>query len=302
MHVTLMASRLIRASLAGVLLLGASPALADVTKGQCVDANATGQSLRIDGKLAEARRELQLCTSSSCPPIVRTDCAQRMDELDRAQPTIVFDVKDASGSDVLSVQVTMDGKPLTDSVAGAALRVDPGAHAFTFTAPGHAAVTRSFVIKEGVKGRNERVVIDGEPTTQPTSPLPTPILPPERPSPSPGMGTQKIVGLAAGGVGAFALVLGGVFGALTFAAVSDQTSDCTSPTSCTSHKQAVTDHSAAVTDGGVSTAALIVGGVLVATGVTLFFTAPRASSEHAPVAIVPSVGPGGAGMFLRGEF
>jgi hypothetical protein len=284
------------------LALPSPAARADINKSQCVDANSSGQSSRLRGKFAAARHDLQLCASSSCPAIVRADCAERMDELERAQPTIVFDVKDGSGADRIGVMVTIDGAPLSDSLDGTALRVDPGEHEFTFTVTGEKPQTRRFVLKEGEKGRRERIVIGSAPETPPPVSVPPPaaglsssLLPP----PSRGLGAQKILGLTSGALGVAGVAVGGVFGVLTFAATSAQKSACSSATNCPNPGQAVSDHSTATTDGAVSTATFIVGGALLVTGITLFFTAPHGDST---VSAQPTVGRDGAGFSLRGKF
>jgi hypothetical protein len=136
-----------------------APPPVEVTKDQCVDADTKAQSLRRDGKLRAAREQLSVCINPGCPGIVRDDCTQRLDELERVQPTIVFDAKDGAGNDLVDVRVTMDGKPLAGKLDGAALLVDPGAHSFSFEVVGLPAVTRSFVLKEGEKSRRERIAM-----------------------------------------------------------------------------------------------------------------------------------------------
>jgi hypothetical protein len=77
-----------------VLVLGATfvtwPAAADPTKAQCIASNDHAQEFRQAGKLSKAREQLLICVAQSCPGPVREDCAQRLDELDKAMPTIVF--------------------------------------------------------------------------------------------------------------------------------------------------------------------------------------------------------------------
>ena len=150
---------LLSAQLVALLALAPAPAFADLTKGQCVDANTTGQNLRREGKMSLAREQLRACASPSCPAMVRDDCTKRLDELERAQPTIIFDVKDLAGRDVSSVQVVVDGRALADRLDGTALGVDPGEHAFTFVVAGQAPLTQTFVIKEGEKERRERILV-----------------------------------------------------------------------------------------------------------------------------------------------
>jgi len=83
------ASSALTASLAAAMLLSAS-AFADVTKEQCIDANGQARELRREGKLAAAREQLRLCGNPKCPAMVRDDCAKRLDEVDKAQPTMAF--------------------------------------------------------------------------------------------------------------------------------------------------------------------------------------------------------------------
>jgi hypothetical protein len=231
-----------------------------------------------------------------------------MDDLERAQPTILFDVKDASGADAIAVKVTLDGHPLTDKLQGSALPFDPGEHVFTFTLVGHDPVTRRFLVKEGEKDRRERIVMGATPEA--SAPPATPAAPPPSPTPTPppamtGLGAQRIVGLTTGGFGVAGLAVGSIFGLLTFSAANAQKSDCTSAGDCASHAQALSDHASGEADAAVSTVAFIVGGVLLVTGGTLFFTAhtgPSVEGSARALTLAPIVGRDTGGMSLWGEF
>ena len=278
------------------ILLGPSRASGEMTKQQCVKANGDAQVLRTAGRLGEARAQLESCGDASCPDLVRADCLQRLDELERAQPTIVFDVKDASGADVSDVIVTVDGKPLASKLTGSALRVDPGDHQFEFTAPGQPAVVRRLVIKEGEKDRREPIALGSSPPATVGS-----TAEPESSSSAPNR--QRTLGLIVGGVGLAGVVVGGVFGLMTFSAVSQQNSDCPQA-GCANRAQALSDHSTADTDGTISTVSFIAGGALLAAGAILFFTAPHPDGEPsaARFVVMPTVGLGAGGASLRAEF
>jgi hypothetical protein len=142
-----------------------------------MEANARAQELRRDGHLSAAREQLLLCADASCPALVRADCAERLDDLDKAQPTIVFVAKTAGGRDVTAVKVTMDGKPLTDKLDGTELRVDPGQHVFTFAVEGQPPTTMTFVLAAGEKARRERIVVGGGTEATPAVTPPSPALP-----------------------------------------------------------------------------------------------------------------------------
>jgi hypothetical protein len=310
---------------ATLLALMPAPARADVTKAQCVEANTRGQDLRRDSKLSAAREQLRTCADPTCPPLVRDDCTRRLDELERIQPTIVFDAKDASGRDVSAVRVTVDGKPLAERLTGAPLQVDPGEHVFGFEVPGQAPVTQSLVIHESERDRRERIVLGGaapaatvpaasapSPAPAPAAPPPPAAAPPSEAPPSasagspggPGMGTQKILGLTAAGLGVAGIAVGSVFGLMTNSEISQQKTDCASTPSCSNRGQAVSDHSTASTDGAISTATFIAGGALLTLGAVLFFTGGHSSEPASPGAlvVVPSVGLGGGGLSLKGGF
>jgi hypothetical protein len=293
-----------------------------MTKDRCIDANGKGQEFRREGKLTAAREQLRECATPACPAMVRDDCAKRLDEVEKAQPTIAFEVKDASDADVSAVKVTMDGNPLAERLDGTALPVDIGEHVFTFELVGRPPVTRTLVLTEGEKGRRERIAIGGATPSTPAlmpPPSPAPVREANAPAgaapvfsaiePLPtrgGMGTQKVLGLVAGGVGVAGIAVGSVFGLMTLSQKSQQESACGSSASCTSsgHARALSDHSTGMTDSTISTVGFIAGGALLVGGALLFFAAGH--SPDAPAAartlVVPSVGPGGGGMFLTGRF
>jgi hypothetical protein len=309
---------LLAAPIAALSLLVTAPARAEVTKDQCVDANGEAQDLRREGKLSAAREKLVVCSNRPCPAMVRDDCTKRLDELEKAQPTVAFEAKDAAGNDVSVVRVTVDGKPLAERLDGTALRVDVGQHVFTFEVVGQPPVSRTLVMTEGEKGRREVVAIG---TANPPSPAPAspsalatatagsqpPAAGPsntEQPPTTGRMGTQRVFGLVTGGIGLAGVAVGSVFGALTLSEKNQQNIDCASSTSCTSRASALGDHSTGMTDSTISTAAFIAGGALLLGGALLFVTGGP-TSEQSPTTgmmVVPSVGPGGGGMLLRGAF
>jgi hypothetical protein len=50
------------------LAFASAPALADVTKDSCIEANGKAQDLRRTGKLSVARAQLRICADASLPP------------------------------------------------------------------------------------------------------------------------------------------------------------------------------------------------------------------------------------------
>jgi hypothetical protein len=277
--------------------LVAGTASAEVTKEQCIDANAKAQDLRRDHHLAAAREQLQVCGDPACPGIIRADCTQRFVELAAAQPTVLFDVVDIAGALVTGARVTVDGKTLLHTDPGVAVSLDPGEHKAVFEAAGFLPVNRTIVMLEGDKGHHEHVVLTPSAEGRGTAPPPT--------ADDGGVRTQRILGLTAGGVGVVSFVVGAVFGVMTLSEKSDQESACAGPCSATAHAQAESDHSAGITDSTVSTVGILAGLALMGGGAALYFTAhPRA--EHGPTplgfSLRPSFGPGTAGLAALGTF
>jgi hypothetical protein len=299
--------------------MAAAPSVvrADVSKAECIQANTAAQDERRDLKFSAAREQLSHCIDPSCPAMVRDDCTRRLDELERAQPTMVFDAKDASGHDVAAVKVTIDGKPLAERLVGAPLAVDPGEHTFTFTISGGEPVTQTFVIKEGMKDRHEVIVLGGSapatppPTPEPPLASPPPVAPPPRavteatpatPSrppaetPAASRSPWRTVGWVLGGVGVAGIAVGTIFGV---EALSTKSSHCDANGKCSPPGSA----SNAYQQATVSTVGFIAGGVLLAGGLGLVLFAPTGErSSTTGVAIGPLVGPSTAGAYLSGRW
>jgi hypothetical protein len=288
-------------ALLAVLLGLPAAAAADMTKEQCIDTNTNGQNLRREGKLALAGEQFRACAAVSCPGILREDCTRRLDEVEDAQPSVIFDAKDASGRDLSSVKVRLDGQPFAERLDGTALQVDPGEHIFTFALAGVTPVTQTFVIKLGEKRRRERILIAGLPSPKPS---PTFETRSRAPVDSDGSRTRKIAGLVVGGVGLAGVAVGSVFGAMTFSATSQQQTDCAAPRNCTDPKKALTDHDNAITYGTIATASMIAGGALIVTGAILVLTTghPSEPTGSARLAVTPSLGLAGPALFLEGRF
>jgi hypothetical protein len=312
------AVRSVLSALVVALMMASAPAHADPTMDQCVDANTKAQGLRRDGKFAAARQQLRVCAASACPNLVRDDCAQRLDELERAQPTIVFQAQDGAGHDLSAVRITADGQPLADHLDGTAVAVDPGAHTFTFETRGQAPVSQQLVLREGEKARSERIVL-GAAAPPPVASAPAagpapggnvpagsatanPVASTPEGPPDPGR-TQRIGGLVVGGVGVVGVVVGTIY-AVTAASLWNSAKNECSVDNCpaATKPEAQTDHDNALTAATLSTVGFVAGAVFAAAGIVLYFTAPKAPQEHATMGIVPLMGMGATGAALQGSF
>lgn len=143
----------------GVSLAASSPATAD--DASCIPSYEQTQTLRRAGKLREARSEAAKCASDSCPAVLARDCTKWLAELDQSIPTVVFDVKSASGEELTNVRVLVDGKPLLDTLDGKSVTLDVGPHTFRFesTEGKGLPAEQTTVIHEGTKNRTIAVTL-----------------------------------------------------------------------------------------------------------------------------------------------
>ena len=296
-------ARIRTALLAGAAVILAWSAVAAEpapTKAECIAASESGQDLRHAAKLRDARAQFTVCVAASCPGPIREDCAQSLDEIAKAMPSIIFELKDTAGHDAVGVTITMDGQPLAAS-AGTAIELDPGVHIFTFEAQGQPKVDKRLVVSEGVKERREvLVVVDGskqrgdamssaktlEPVAVTSVPSKSEVA--ARPSGPP------MLAWAAFGVGGAGLTLGVVAGLVAGGKHSTLAGECDGNTN-TCAPQYAGDLDAFHTWRTVSTIGYVVGALGVAGGATLWLTAPNARSNAAHVWL----GPASAGIAGR---
>jgi hypothetical protein len=273
-------------------MLGLAEQAYGQTDEACIAANEKAVSLGMAGKLLDELKELASCAAASCPDVVKVSCAQRLVELTAKIPSIVFDVRDASGNSLADVRLSIDGVAFGERLTGTAIPLDPGSHQFTFETAGQPAVTRTLILQEGERDRRESVTLG----------TPSPPVPAVAPGPSYSTASappedrghgRRVLGLIVGGVGLAGLGVGGIFGGLTFSSWGHANTECPSHSACST--QATNDRSSALTSGTISTVSVIAGGVLLAGGLALYFTAP---SDHGP-SIGVQLAPGALGVTGR---
>jgi hypothetical protein len=275
---------------------------AEPTKAECLDASEAWLAQRKAGKLREARGKLLVCAAESCPKDVREECAQHVAEISAAIPTVVFEVKDASGQDVSAVKVTIDGAPLVDRLDGTAIPLDPGDHRFTFVAEGLPPAEKTLAVHEGEKGRLERIDLTaraealGHPAAPPAVP---PATTADEPSGTPG-GAQRAIGLVVGGAGVAGIAVGAIFGAVAQSKWSQAKTNC--GTGCGPDAPAQQEKNEAQSAASTATVAFIAGGVAMGIGAVVWLTARRAAGPVTELTLVPAFGAGLEGLTLRGAF
>jgi hypothetical protein len=153
-----MGAWLARGALSLIVLAGAAPARAADPVAECIGANERSLDLREQGRLVDARREVAACTASVCPDVIQQACTRRMNAINAAIPSVVFDVKDGAGRPLPGARVSIDNKPPA-AVGVTASAIDPGPHTLRFMVEGQTAVERNIVLLEGEKEKRVAVVI-----------------------------------------------------------------------------------------------------------------------------------------------
>jgi hypothetical protein len=245
----------------GIQVTDAAALAAAPTKEVCVTAYESAQDLRRTGKLVAARAELITCSQSSCPSAATIDCVQWLREVEQSLPSVVVSARDASGREVPSLRVLVDGNPLADAQSGRAVPVDPGAHTFRFESSVGPPVDERVTILEGQKSRAVSVILGAKPGAD--APASTSTAPaPERP-------VGAIVWIL-GGVGVAGLA---VFGGVGASSLADESAlrDTCAPRCAEEDVSAIRHkHTAADLGLGVGVASLGV-------ATWLFFTRPTTS-------------------------
>jgi hypothetical protein len=208
------------------------------------------------------------------------------------------------------MEVTRDGTSVSQASFNLPIPVDVGPHTVEATAAGHTSFrTTAMVSKDGESV--EVSIPKLEPETPATS-TPTPPPPTTTTGPKAEAGTgsgQRTIGFIVGGVGVAGVAAGAITGLMAMGKSSDAKATCASDGPCAS-RDAVDASESAKTLGLVSTIGFIAGGVGVAAGAALIFTAPKESDARATktgvaparVRVAPNAGPSGAGLTVVGVF
>jgi hypothetical protein len=199
-------------------------------------------------------------------------------------------------------QVSRDGLPVGEAQWGDAYPVDPGTRSLSARANGRKAWSSSV----DVPARPEEVVVEVPELELEPAGTPAPVTTPgvNRLEESTRGDTQRAVGIAIGGVGVVGLVVGSVFGIISLSKASEADAECVPPDRRLCSAKGVEAGDEQIATGNVSTAGFVAGAALVATGVTLYFTAPSGASGPGGtgIAVAPSALRGGAGLELAGRF
>jgi hypothetical protein len=273
-----------------------------MTRGDLADACARfAESVRLDpaaggflnladceeraGKLASALVHFQAARDRLKTDDYRVPfAAERIAKLGPRVPHLTV----LANTQVSGATILRDETPLGAASLGVALPVDPGVHLLVLRAPGRVETRREITLREG-----ESQTVDLVPGAVVAPPLgASPVTPSSEANRG---GTQRTIAVTLGGAGLALVATGAVLGVVSKSTYDSARSHCPSgPNSCTA--DGVSGGESAYSQASASTVAFVAGGALVAAGVTLYFTAPRA------VTFAPAVGSGHAGLDVVGTW
>jgi hypothetical protein len=262
----------------------------------------------------------------SAPQAFRDAQTAAQDELRAVEPRIAkLTIQVTGAEDAKDLSVTVDGAPIPSVMIGIAQPVDPGEHKVAAIATGKRAQPQSVNLKEGERSALTlklevdasavapaaagAAVAPGAPGEAMPPPGATPGTPPPAGTPtsdqgvSSGSSGMKIGGYAALGVGAVGLGLGTVF----ILKSSSKRSDADDLfKKCKPDATGMCDIRAQITDlddqansaRTLGVVGFVVGGVGVATGITLLVLSGGSQSSSTATAahLVPVIGPSYAGV------
>lgn len=194
----------------------------------------------------------------------------RADALAPSVPRLTISPDAAAGEP----EITRDGVPVTRTLWGTPLPVDPGAHVIEVRLVGHKSRSITVTVPQG-----ETLNLPIEPLEReapaPASVAPASIAPrlaaePDSPSEAPPT-FRRAAPFVAGGIGVAGVIVGTIFGLRAFSLASNVEDSCPSGPCSASDVARARDSETA---GNISTVAFVIGAAGVAVATVLWLTAP----------------------------
>lgn len=203
-------------------------------------------------------------------------------EVTTIEPKIAWVTITVRGVDPAAIMLTLDGEEMRTAAIGVRRPVDPGSHVVRATGEAITPHESSFDIGEGATKTVEVALQANDtpsPTPKPVGPVPAPVGAGESSSPLP------MVGFVLLGVGGAALIAGAIAGGVAVSQHGELSDNCTD-NRCEPEQYDTLDGFGVTST--VSTVALIAGGVLAATGLTLVLVAPSGDGATASLTLSPT--------------
>jgi len=190
--------------------------------------------------------------------------------------------------------ILRDETPLGAASLGVALPVDPGVHRLVLRIPGRVEMQREVTLRES-ESQTVALVPGPVVATPPAAPPVAASVVVTEEAPAPKGSTQRTIAVTLGIAGLAGIAAGTVLGVVSKSTYDDALSHCPAgPTSCDT--EGVRGGESAHSEARASTVAFVAGGALLAAGLTLHVTAPRA------VTIAPTAGSHHAALNVTGAW
>ena len=230
------------------------------------------------------------------------------DQMSSLKPSLSYLTIDVSKESApRGMEVTLDGEKLPNAVWGTPFPVDPGVYQIAVRAPGRKPWSTKTTVMDA---RAHASVSVPALASADTAGVPAPVA--SQPSGSQvgadvatsggvwSRSTAHTLAFVSGGAAIVALGIGTGFGVDAISKKSQYQQHQVNG-QCID-EQCVTLSTQAVSAAAGSTVGFVLGGVFVAAGAVLWFTAPGADADGPKVAIMPVAGPEGAGAVLSGSW
>jgi hypothetical protein len=195
----------------------------------------------------------------------------------------------APGVDPTALRITRDGSVVRTAELGILIPVDPGTHTVEVTAPGKTPWSTSVEVSGNADSQSVEIppLVDGSETSASLAGGEAGMPIDSGDEATSGMSTQKTLALVAGGVGLAGVVVGTIFGLKASSSWSSAKDQCASyPYDCGPEGKELEDD--ARSQATWSTIGFIVGGVGLAGGAALWFTADAGSQSTVGLAVGPT--------------
>ncbi|HSC88505.1 MAG TPA: hypothetical protein VLC09_14580 [Polyangiaceae bacterium] len=257
-----------------------------------------------EGQLVAGTENLNKVSREELPanaPQAFSDAKKRANTLlAEATPRIGRLTLNITPADAPELQVTIDGRPYSAVLLGSARPTDPGSHEIVATAPGYKEARGTVVLQEA--GREElKLTLEVDPNAKPVVATETPNNTTAQPQDQGSSGnTQRTLGWVGIGVGAAAIIGGGITGGMAIGAKGQLDTLCNNQNCSSDAGIAKLNEANAL--ALTSTILFSAGGALAATGVILLLTGGNGTAEAkiGSAHVQPQLGFGQGG--LTGKF
>jgi hypothetical protein len=199
---------------------------------------------------------------------------------------------------ISGLEVTRDDAPVGAAQWGLFIPADPGRHTFTAKAPGRRPWKGTVTVApDGTQSEITVPALEVDPNAKASRETPAggPVGA-DTTSSSGGLGSQRVLALVAGGIGVVGVGLGTFFTIKSRESHDDADRLCNHSAACPT-QEGVDASDAAQQKGTLATISMIVGGVGLASGIALWFTASTPSSPRST-----QVGVGFGELHVRGAW